>query len=218
MVGKRIAAAVQRSTDPIERLARKEAELALKRSEKQADVERCERALQAARLAELDGGSEVGTERARKAWQEAVRDLDDIDGATAEVRLQKLALVQRIEAQAVAKRDEKAREHLAEMEANLQKIFAGCEIVAAGVRGFDASRARYYAVTPAPPEPAPAVWTALDRFVMRAIGARCPVFRGTVSGLPNAEHLATVNEFVTLHRDVVARLYPEPPPPAVKAA
>lgn len=204
-------AAKPKATD-IEKIAAQLAELRLEQTNKGIEIDRLEAALKEAQLAAFDGGDEDAVELARDALLVARNEAADLAGLVAGLD-ERLSVAKRNRDAAVrVKAESQALEHLAEMEAAIQKMTAGAEMIAAAARGFNASRSRFFDVTPVRPDHTPAVWSpSLERLLMRHIGARCSMFRASVVGCENLDALAKANEMLLQHRDVMRQLFPDGP-------
>jgi BMFP domain-containing protein YqiC len=207
-------------TSDIEKIAVQLAELRLEQTNKQIEVDQLESALKDAQLAAFDGGDEEAVELVRDVLLVARDQADDLASLIAGLD-ERLSVAKRNQAAAArAKAESQALEHLSEMEAEIQKMTAGAEMIAAAVRGFNASRSRFFDVTPVRPEHTPTVWSSsLERLLMRHIGARCSMFRASIVGCENLDALAKANEMLVAHRDVMRQLFPDGPSSgAAKAA
>jgi hypothetical protein len=163
--------------------------------------------------AALMDGDEAAADRASAQLEQLQRQVREVELTLAGLRAKKAGVLRQAEAAAMAKRRAEARQCMAEMDADLTKIAVGCEMIAAGARAFNASRVRFYEVTPIAPEQVPPCWVHLERYIERHIGARSGLYRKAIAGHANQEALAKVNELLLHHRDVMNQLFPEDPQP-----
>ncbi len=181
-------------------------------SSKRHEVERLEAAYDLALRASAETGNEESGDEALEALADARSELAKIERTVVIFRREYDQAVRQAADSARAVAEAKALEHLAEMEAEIQKMTAGAEMIAAAVRGFNASRSRFFDVTPVRPDQTPAVWSpSLERLLLRHIAARCSMFRASIVGCENLDALAKANEMLAAHRDVMRQLFPEPP-------
>ena len=202
----------RRNTSAVEKAAQKLVIAETELSEKRHEVSRLDAAYEAALLATAESGDEEPADDAFAALEESRAELAKLDRVVGIRRREHDEACRQAEATARSAAEAKAREHLAEMDEALHKMTAGAEVIAAGVRSFNASKARFFDVSPVRPDAMPVVWTpSIERLLMRHIAARCALFRASIVGCENLDALAKANELLLQHRDVMQQLFPEPP-------
>jgi len=202
----------RRNTGAVEKAAQKLVIAETELSEKRHEVSRLDAAYETALHASAESGDEEPADEAFAALEDARAELAKLDRVVGIRRREHDEACRQAESTARGAAEAKALEHLGEMDAALAKITAGAEVIAAGVRAFNASKARFYDVSPVRPDYLPVVWSpSIERLLMRHIAARCSMFRASIVGCENLDALAKANELLLQHRDVMQQLFPEPP-------
>lgn len=178
-----------------------------------ADVVSAEHELQAAIVAAVDSGDEQPVVAARRALREARDRAEDLAFLVTSMTAERDRMRQNHEAARRAKAMASARDAADRMTAALQQVATGADMIAAATRSFLEARDRFYEVSPVKPEQNPQVWTRLEEYIARHIGARSPVFRGAALRSGEIEALGRRSEILQLHADELRRLFGDDQPP-----
>ena len=181
------------------------------------ELVRAERALDEALLSLSSEEDERKAERLRGDVREIRERRDDLSRLVVRVRSDFERVKSNAEATARAKAIARAREHADEMTAALRQMSAAGDMAASAARSFFASRDRFLEACPSDltPSVTPPLWINPGQYLLRHIGARCPMFRSEAlrgNDGRGIDYLAQVDEMALIHGDVLSRTFPTEPP------